>query len=147
MERIYADIANAYDYYENTEVLRRAVVRHVVTNDEENFVSINLVIKHYLIIDGETVYVPKRYPDLFPTIKAQEGQFVHLVGNDVHFYLETELEELEGVIMGTNCYPVMEFLDNRRTQNIVYNDFIKKVVETSANDGDFDIHRALKYQL
>lgn len=148
MERIIVDIPNGYDIYDDTEVKRKVVMRQVVINDENNSVNINLLVKHYLLINNETIHVKNRYDDLVPTITATEEQLIYLeLDGDIHIFKQIDLNLWEGAELNVNTFPILDFITSIRNQPIIFDDFIRKIIETSAQDGDFNKHPALKYSL
>lgn len=147
MERIVVDINKAYDIYDDTEVSRKVVMRHVVINDEDNFININLRVKHYLIIDNILIHAPKRYADLEPTITAREGQLIYLENNNIHIFKEEDIQLWGNAELGVNSFPIMTYIAQIRKNQVIFDDFVTKVIQTSASDGDYDIHPALKYLL
>lgn len=148
MERIIVDISSGYDIYDNTEVKRKVVMRQVVINDEANTVNINLLVKHHLLINGQLIHVKNRYDDLVPTITATEEQSIYLESDgDIHIFKQIDLNLWEGAELNVNTFPILDFITSIRNQPIIFDDFIRKIIETSAQDGDFDIHPALKYSL
>ena len=146
-------ISSGADIYDNTiSIIRYVEEQSTVLNSVGLTAQINLVIKHYLLINGVETYASFRYPDFNTNIIANNQKYIYIDGSGKQHYLhQSDLYASDGItvnspyVLGTNTWGQYDFFVLLRSQSQVFDNIISGQILGSDSIGQFNDYTYLKF--
>lgn len=139
---IRVKISDGYDPYKNDTIIRYAEEVKITLDRLNQECIIKLVIKHYLLVNGQEIYAPLRYEDYLIKIKATNNEFIYIdnQGNQSYKRDEDVLENGEikdPYILGVNLFRQYDFFELLRSQQVIFDDIITAQILECDNENQF----------